>query len=66
MSRLHPLALLAFAGGAVAGPSPSVATCPPARGTAAFVHWAAPEHASPPPIDRRPDAHLRVATFALG
>lgn len=34
--------------------------------TEAFVTWSAPTRVAIPPIDQRPAAHLRVATFALG
>ncbi len=40
-------------------------TCPFPHDPQTLV-WVTPDDASPPPIDRRPAAHLRTATFALG
>jgi hypothetical protein len=48
--------------------APASAGCDTTGCTAhdAFVDWSAPADAAAPAIDRRPHAHLAVATFALG
>ena len=62
--------LLSLALGGVAlgapTPTPSSEACPAVQRSEAFVSWAVPADAKAPPIDQRPAAHLRVATFALG